>query len=353
MKQSQRRNEKVGRIILAKVLAMPMERFRRFAAVARGETAAAPSAWAADSRGGSYARVAVVNNRPLVAVADPAYDKRLSVAGLTDVRKICARRWINTRNRLSRHILNGLLRCQGRYWLTGKETDLLPLTQARFLERYPSRHLDASRLSRLLSVLTVVTPQGRRMLLRRVFISNRQHCGYAVREILNETRGALTDGELRERLRARGIMASIRTVCEARRILRIPGYRERNGKGYEGNCLFSGSREFADRAEGGYPEAPGVYELSIGADIGYRYGRCDVIYLGASKCLRRRLANYQYGKVKNLPLFLIINGTAVKVRYFLTDDHAASERRMLANFRGRYGELPVANVLGGGSDGKG
>lgn len=338
---------------MAKVLALPMKRYRRFIAGVGGAAVAATAARVAEARGADYARVVIVNNQPVATVVDPAYEKLFCVEGLTKVRAVCSRRWINTRNRLSRHILDGLLHCQKRYWLSGREIDLRPLTQARFLVRHPARFLDAARLSRLLAVLTVVSPQGTTLPLRRLFISNRQYCAYVVREILGESAGVLSDSELRERLRTRGIAVSNRSVCAARRKLRIPGYQRRNMKGYEGNCVFSGYRGLADRVEGGFPDAPGVYELSIGADVHYHAGRCDVIYLGASKCLRRRLANYACGRVRNSPLLLIINGNSVKVRYCLTDDYAVSERMMLANFRGRYGELPVANLLGGGGNGVG
>jgi hypothetical protein len=72
-------------------------------------------------------------------------------------------------------------------------------------------------------------------------------------------------------------------------------------------------------------------------------------YLGATKCLRRRLMHYTNGQIKNTALLPIIKESGVNVRYFPTDNYRNCEKRLLLNFKACFGELPMANVLGGGT----
>lgn len=104
-------------------------------------------------------------------------DKRLEciypTGNYTENKTICSLHWINTRNKFSLHILKSLLHYQRTYLLSGKEVHLRPLTIGRFLALYPLRHLDQSRLSRLVPHLSVVNPQNRAITLRSLFISKK------------------------------------------------------------------------------------------------------------------------------------------------------------------------------------
>ncbi len=87
---------------------------------------------------------------------------------------VCSLKWINTRNKFSKHILKGLLNFQKDYWFSGKKTDLKPLSFKQFLLLYPIQYLDKSRLSRLIQNLQVINPQNKLIALHSLFISKKK-----------------------------------------------------------------------------------------------------------------------------------------------------------------------------------
>ncbi|MFH2026440.1 MAG: hypothetical protein ABIK30_11610, partial [bacterium] len=89
----------------------------------------------------------------------------------TDNKMICSLNWINTRNKFSRHILESLLDYQSKYWFSGKKVDIKPLSFEKFLSLYPLQYLDSSRLSRLISNLSLINPQNRIINLKSLFRS--------------------------------------------------------------------------------------------------------------------------------------------------------------------------------------
>ena len=349
MKPVKKPEEKIGKIIFSRVLSMPMAKYREYIASVCGAPAASRRYDGGQTGKTVFARVKISSRNPAAEIADDCFTEIFPVLA-ADPRTICSLRWINTRNRFSRHILQKLLRYQKRYWLTERKTDLRPLSLKRFLTEYPLRYLDVSRLSRLLAVLRVETPKGRNIGLRSLFVSNRRSCSFVIREIINQSANSMNDREISERLLQRGIAVTARTVCYARGLLHIPNYAERNRSGYEGKAQFSGyfplNRENITRI----PEIPGVYEISAAASVNYRNGKSMTVYLGATKCLRRRLMHYTNGQIKNTALLPIIRESGVNVRYFPTDNCRDCEKRLLLNFKACFGELPMANVLGGETD---
>jgi len=350
MKPGNKPEENIGKIIFSRVLSMPMAKYREYIASVCGVPAASRRYDGGQPGETVFARVKISSRNPATEIADNCFIEKFPVPA-ADPWTICSLCWINTRNRFSRHILRNLLRYQKRYWLTERETDLRPLSLKRFLTEYPLRYLDVSRLSRLLAVLRVETPKGGNIGLRSLFVSNLRYCSFVVRKIINHSTNSLNDRRIQERLRQKGIAVSIRTVCYARGLLHIPNYAERNRTGYEGKAQFSGyfplNRENITRI----PEIPGVYEISAAASVNYRNGKSMTAYLGATKCLRRRLMHYTNGQIKNTALLPIIRESGVNIRYFPTDNYRNCEKRLLLNFKTCFGELPMANVLGGGTDG--
>ena len=348
MKPGKKPEAKIGHIIFSRVLSMPMAKYREYIASACG----APTAPRRDDGGQTgetvFARVKISGRNPEAEIADNCFKEIFPVTA-ADPRTICSLRWINTRNQFSRHILRNLLRYQKRYWLTERETDLRPLSLKRFLTEYPFRYLDVSRLSRLLAVLRVETPKGGSMGLRSLFVSNLRFYSFVIKEIINQSANSLNDRRIQERLRQKGIAVSVRTVCYARSLLHIPNYAERNKSGYEGTAQFSGYFPLNRENIARIPEIPGIYEMSAAASFNYPKGKSMTAYLGATKCLRRRLMHYTTGQIKNTALLPIIRESGVNVRYFPTDNYRDCEKRLLLNFKACFGELPVANVLGGGT----
>ena len=349
MKPGNNPEEKIGNIIFSKVLSLPMIKYREYIASVCGNPADTRRYDGGQKREMVFARVKISGRNPVTEIADPCFAEKYPIPADAELKIICSLRWINTRNRFSRHILRNLLRYQKRYWLTERETDIRLLNLSRFLAKNPLRYLDVSRLSRLLAVLRVETPKGVNMSLRSLFISKRRSCSFVIREMINQSTESLNDHRIQERLRQKGIAVSVRTVCYARSLLHIPYYAEQNRNGYEGKFLFSGyfplNRENISRI----PEIPGVYEISAAASVNYRNGKSITAYLGATKCLRRRLTHYTNGQIKNTALLPIIRESGANVRYFPTNNYLDCEKRLLLNFKACFGELPMANMLGGGT----
>jgi len=347
MKPGNKPEAKIGNIIFSKVLSMTMTKYREYIASVFGASSDTRGHDCGQRREMVFARVKIYGRNPAAEITNPCFAEKYQVPVNADLRTICSLHWINTRNQFSRHILQRLLRHQKRYWLTA-ETDIRPLNLSQFLAKNPLRYLDVSRLSRLLAVLRVETPKGGNMCLRSLLVSNRRYCSFVVREMINQSMESLNDRRIQEHLRQKGIAVTVRTVCYARSLLHIPNYAERNRNGYEGKFLFSGylplNRENIIRI----PEIPGVYEISAATSVYYRNGKSIVAYLGASKCLRKRLTHYTNGQIKNTALLPIIRESGVNVRYFPTDNYRDCEKRLLLNFKTCFGELPMANVLGGG-----
>lgn len=94
------------------------------------------------------------------------------------------------------------------------------------------------------------------------------------------------------------------------------------------------------------PTEPGVYELSILSKINYRNQRCNAIYIGSSKNLRKRIGNYSGKKLKNGCLKTIIHNNDVYMRFCLTENYLLLEKKLLKNFKKNFGDLPKANSIG-------
>jgi len=86
--------------------------------------------------------------------------------------------------------------------------------------------------------------------------------------------------------------------------------------------------------------------LSISSKIDYQNYNSAVIYIGSSKNLRKRVANYSGNKLKNVQLSNFTNNHNVFVRFYLTENHILVEKNLLKGFKNLYGELPKANSLG-------
>jgi hypothetical protein len=260
---------------------------------------------------------------------------------------IVALMWINTRNAFSKHILRGLLNYQREFWCSGKEADLKPLTLKEFLLLYPFTYLDESRLSRLVSTLLVETPHGKLISLRELFPSKKRCCAYRIEEIINQNDAPLKDKDIRTLIGSEGIHLSVRTICNCRKLLSIPNYNQRLSHYYGKDMRYS---DYVKLSKGQYNRIPsegGVYELSTANKIQYARHRCDVLYIGSSKHIRKRLLSYSGSKGKNARLKHFANGFDIFVRYSLTVDYVHLEKQLLKHFKMTYGELPKANKLGG------
>lgn len=294
-----------------------------------------------------YARVMIKNGILCFEVSDRRLKTIYSIGNYTENKKVCSLKWINTRNAFSLHILKSLVDYQGKYWFSGKETDIKPLNLKKFLSLYPLQYLDQTRLSRLTPNLPVINPQNQLISLRSLFISEKKYYAYVIKEIINHSGNALKDKDIQEILAQRGVYLSLRTICNCRKLVNIPNYKERDSYYYEKDIDFSSYIMLSKKYFSKIPAEPGIYELSASSKIDYLNYRSNVIYIGCSKNLRKRIAGYSGNKLKNSRLNKFINNYDVFLRFCLTENYILVEKRLLKNFKNKYGELPKANSLGG------
>ncbi|RMH57164.1 MAG: hypothetical protein D6679_07185 [Candidatus Hydrogenedentota bacterium] len=304
----------VPRIILSRLLELPIQRYLRFIEKTVSNSPVSESFFRGDLvrkgdiSGGKdlfsskevYGRVVVLDDHLSLFTTRPFLEYEFPVELDWSPGLAASFRWINTRNRLSRHIVLALLKYQRKFWTTEDETDLRPLTQQQFLALYPAPFLDASRLSRLIRVLPLLTPRGNIIPARRLFVSRRRFLSYQIRRILHAEARFLTDREIQDRLRK-------------------------------------------------IPAAAGVYEISSSRRAQYPLIPSDVVYLGSSRCLRSRLRNYTLPRLANPRLEALRRSQQLFVRFVSTRKFQFLEKQLLAEFRRMHGQLPLGNRLGAAS----
>jgi hypothetical protein len=170
------RKQKIGKIILAKVLEMPLKKYlSSIEKTTNGLTKSFLTHEFAKKRL-FYAKVMTKDGALCFDVSDKRLESIYPIENCTENKEICSLKWINTRNRFSLHILKSLLDCQRKYWLSGKGVDLRPLTIKQFLSLYPLQYLDQSRFSRLITNLSVMNPQDQMANLKSLFILKKISC---------------------------------------------------------------------------------------------------------------------------------------------------------------------------------
>ena len=296
-----------------------------------------------------YGRVVPRNGRLELEIADQRLAQQYPAHGNVILKLI------NTRNELSHHVVAGLLDYQREFWNTGKESDIKALTLKQFISLFPHRRLDQSRLSRLVRTITLqnhvgIHPfgNGTSVCLRKLFVSNRRVLAHTIKEIIAQTDKVRTDKDIQTILReVHGISLSVRTICNCRKLLNIPRYKERAAHYYGRDIAFSNYVKLSEKKFHRIPAEPGVYELSISAKFDYARHKSEVIYIGSSRDLRKRIASYSGNGVKNGRLSQFLKKHEVFVRFHRIEHYRALEKALLKNFKENYGELPKCNSLGG------
>lgn len=331
----------IAKITLARILEMPVKKYIRF--IERKTNGWHPPGgdYHCDMRLTVYGRVVVADGRLEFQTADERLVRQYPDDG-TVVPKL-----INTRNELSLHVVRGLLDCQRAFWETGRESDIKPLTMKQFSALFPHRRLDPSRLSRLVSTLSLQTPNRESVNLRALFASRRMHFAHLIKEIFAKSDAFLTDPEVQAILRKEYRVAlSTRTICNCRKALGIPNFRERSAAYYPEHISFGNYIALFSRQARTIPAEAGIYELSASAQVAYPHSASQVIYIGASKNMRRRIASYGSCAIKNRRISDFAYSGKLYVRFHLTQRHLEVEKELLTAFKRHYGELPRGNAIG-------
>lgn len=294
----------------------------------------------------AYAQVVVEDGVPGLRVTDSRLLQIYPVPESSDDQRACSLNWINTRNRFSAHLADKLLQRQRDYWRSGREGDLRPLSMQQFLTLHPLTYLDASRLSRLVARLRVLTPRQELIGFKHLFPSRKRVAALRIKELLDQGSHCLKDPEIQSALARQGVQLSVRTICNCRKLLHIPNHTERRNGYYGKDAAFGQSLRLAGKKFSRLPAEPGVYELSLPWKLAYPKGCSEVLYLGCTRDLRRRIASYSGHGLKNRRLKEFLRQGQVLVRFCRAQHYQALERQLLSNFRRHFGTLPKTNSVG-------
>jgi predicted GIY-YIG superfamily endonuclease len=276
-------------------------------------------------------------------------------------------RRINTRNLIIHKTLKGIVEHQRDYFASNNELNLKPLTRAKLARlisdsRDDSRSLgftiDASRISRAIRDLSLLTPRGEEIPLSLLFASRRGMVKRCIRVIVSQekkdtgsgqTAKAYTDEELSRRIdEGYGLSVTRREVGYCRKELGILPYFRRNGYVYHTLAAnFSQIYPFtASSVESNAPATPGVYELCLESGLKYPTGCCQTFYIGSAKNLRKRLLSHLSSSSKNGGIKRFIEERSCVFRYLRVPRRWAHEEKRGYNlFVSTYGDSPLCNHM--------
>ena len=281
---------------------------------------------------------------------------------------------INTRNRLTLALIRLILEEQAAYLQRGDDTLLRPLTQARCASRLQAGGnldmvVDTSRISRLARNLIVVLPTGNPIPLSNLMPKPRQVHARLIEQIIKREQqwmalGALkqpwTDQAIADYLRCRGVTVLRRTVTDIRHEMAIPDRRHRHGnKGYlSATEMFSSPVILNPQTlKTSVPACPGVYEIRVPSHAQTadpeetpKNGRAlpvsNVIYIGSAGNLRKRLGDHLSGRSGNHALHQHIAKGHARMRYSpVNHDWRQVERDLYQTFCSAFGSPPQCNRI--------
>ncbi len=290
---------------------------------------------------------------------DAAIDRMLAEEGIRGnlgriVRQL---RLVNSRNRLTHHVVRYVLRAQAVYLDSGDPLRLRPLSHVRIAEKLPfnpwfADGIDSSRISRILRSFPLVFPDGKVRELSDLCPNFRTVCCHFVNGVIKIEKSLILEGAIKEpfsdddvgrRVEEHfAVRISRRTVAHIRRTLGIPASRDRAKKRtyHEATEDFSPPLVLTTRTvREQVPDEAGVYEIRSSVP-GIPE---EIVYLGSAGNLRKRLTYHLYATRGNPLLRKRIEGGA-RVRYHvLKEDWRKAERDIYRAFLATYGKSPECN----------
>ena len=266
-------------------------------------------------------------------------------------------RLVNSRNRLTDHIVRFILHVQAGYLETGDLLQLRPLSYVRLSEKLPftpwfPNGIDSTRISRILRRFPLVFLDGTIRELSDLCPKIRTTCCHFVNDVIKSEKmliqegsiqGPLSDGEIARRVEeVFGTIISRRTVAHIRRTLGIPERIARaTARTYrDATAEFSPPIPLTPRSvRESTPVCSGVYEISS-----FVPGEPEkVLYIGSSRNLRKRLSHHLYSSGGNPLLRERMSGGA-RFRYrIVKEDWRTFERTIYRSFLNTFGMAPECN----------
>lgn len=285
-------------------------------------------------------------------------------------------RLINTRNRLTHALTQEVLASQAAYLLSGDVLALLPLTQGALSARLRSMSnlsvvADTGRISRLVRGLSIALPNRNVVPLGTLFTKPRQVHRHFVDHVIKKEKDWMLEGILREPLTDDAIAAIIkceydirmsrRTVANVRHDLAIPDCRNRRllMKYLAATEGFSALMPLtAHVLQAAVPAYPGVYEIraifasrhsqEMDGWMGKKVPQMphSVLYIGSARNLRKRLTDHLRGNSDNSLLYCHVADGAAQVRFrIITDGWRLVERDLYRVFCETFGAPPPCNRM--------
>lgn len=371
--------ERLGRIVVARMLELPLAAYRHQANEAHGALAESPLRhWTRTERlpGASWddgpdlapeelGRVRRWQGAPLFRYAGEELARiyrfdppdGADAAWSREERRLAGRLGlITTRNTLTHHLLALVLTEQERYLVNGDPVAAVPLSLRRAAETLRTRGLavDAGRLSRLCRSAAVRIPDGTTLALADLCPGSRTVYRRRLARILESECAALVEGRLEAPYPDRelahllwhdyGTRVTGRAVGQMRQELGIAPARRRAAH-LEYTSATRGFSPLAPLTRDGVrldaPPCPGVYELRSTSPSSYA---TRIIYIGSAKNLRTRLADHVRGNSGNGLLRQLTRSGVARFRYCrVGNGWREVERAVYWAFCSTFGAPPACN----------
>jgi hypothetical protein len=290
--------------------------------------------------------------------------KTLIVSQLSPVEQTALYRLmrINSRNRLTERVVQGIIHFQKRYLLASDPINFVPLSQRQLVTWLNSpgigQKICPSWLSRLCRHLKVMDSTGTEVPMIKFFPTSRQRVKLAIHKLLHLESCQILDGtlispyndsSLKQLLQAKyGITVTRWDIAAIRCQLGIPKAQVRGQKFYHPVAApFSGLKPMTFKnIRDCVPYAAGVYELRLeNKNICYPCGTSSIFYLGRSKNLRKRLTEHLQPRAKNKTIVGFLRGNACSFRYLALHERCCTraESQLYELFVATFGAAPLAN----------
>ncbi len=280
-------------------------------------------------------------------------------------------RLINSRNRLTHALMHSLIDVQAEYLMSGNPLDLAAMPQARLTRILAERAqlpmvADVSRVSRLVRGLAFKMPDGKIQPLTTLLPNERQlHC-HRIDHLMKLEKTLILERRIEHPLpdeavasllaQQYGVLITRRSVAAIRHHLAIPDWRRRAGR-ESYLSVAGGFSPLLPMTQQGVsamiPSHSGVYEIhatspcedTVMPDSQLSTERTQVVYIGSTRNLRKRLSDHLRGNGSVLLFSALAEGGA-RVRYrVVSEDWRLLERQLYHAFCETFGAPPPCNRM--------
>lgn len=264
-------------------------------------------------------------------------------------------RRVSSRNKLTHRILTETLKYQRKYLSSNNPIDMLPFSRVSLANKL---NISLSWISRVTKGMTIIIPNGQEKALSFFFPSDAEINKFRIKELLDREQESLEVGKINRPLsddeisieleKKYGLCISRWAVNKCRKALGIPIAKRRiTSYKYPPISLnYSISNSLTIQSvNDNVPFKPGIYEISLKRQIiQYQKGRTEVIYMGSTKNLKKRLREHVGPSSKNDTIRAFLKKHSCLFRYVIMQKNWRKEEVRLYNlFVDTYGEAPKCN----------